>query len=74
MAGFITAVGVACLSTNKRIGGAVFMRGNGCCSHTLNAEAPKCSNKNFLICGTFSLVGAHGSLGMTVGSKDLSGH
>ena len=38
-AGLCTATGVALSSINKRKGGLLVIRGNGCCSQVLNAEA-----------------------------------
>ena len=72
-AGLWTATGEAFSFKNRRKGGLVFIRGKGCCSHVLNAEAAYLSTMYWRKSGRLSDVGAQGMVGGASGGNSRCG-
>ena len=72
--GVCTATGTASSLTNRRNGGDLSMRGNGCFSQQLNADPAYRSRMYCFSVGRFSSVGGHGRIIGEVGGSVLRGH
>ena len=68
------ATGTASSLRNKRKGGDLSIRGNGCFSQQLNAELENLSRMYCFKTGKFSSVGAQGNTTGAVGGSVRLGH
>ena len=68
------ATGTASSLRNRRSGGDLSIKGNGCFSQQLNAELENLSRMYFFKTGKFSSVGGQGKITGVVGGSVRLGH